>query len=218
MLANTFSFLSELKENNNKPWFDAHKTEFESAKAEFLVYVEEILKGIQAFDEKLDGLQAKDSIYRIYRDVRFSPDKTPYKTHFGAYFAEGGKKSKAPGYYLHIEPGGAFLGGGLYMPESDILQKVRQEIDYNGEKFLEIIQKPSFKMFYPTLWQEDKLSRPPKGYNADNPYLDFLKLKSIVCTYSMPKETLLAHDAAVLSVKVFKELHALQEFLREALV
>ena len=73
-------------------------------------------------------------------------------------------------------------------------------------------------MFYPTLWQEDKLSRPPKGYNADNPYLDFLKLKSIVCTYSMPKETLLAHDAAVLSVKVFKELHALQEFLREALV
>lgn len=217
MLANTLAFLTELKEHNNKPWFDAHKLAFEKAKAEFLVFVEKVLKGIQSFDDKLEGLQPKDGIYRIYRDVRFSPDKTPYKTHFGAYFAEGGKKSTGPGYYLHIEPKGSFVGGGLYMPESNILQKVRQEIDYNGEKFLEITQKPSFKKYYPTLWQEDKLSRPPKGYEPNHPYLEFLKLKSIVCTCALPAEMLLTEEVASQSEKALKELHALQEFLREAL-
>src|SRR3954469_24136125 len=102
MLKLTLAFLSQLKENNNKLWFDAHKSEFEKAKAEFAHFIDEVLQSVKAFDSKMEGMQAKDGIYRIYRDVRFSPDKTPYKSHFGAYFAEGGKKSTGPGYYIHV--------------------------------------------------------------------------------------------------------------------
>lgn len=213
MLKLTLDFLAELKENNNKPWFEAHKAEFEKAKAEFAVFISEVLKGIQSFDSKIEGLSAKDGIYRIYRDVRFSTDKTPYKTHFGAYFAEGGKKSLGPGYYIHIEPNGSFVGGGIYMPESSILQKIRQEIDYNGEKLVAILEKPSFKAFYPNLWQEGKLSRPPKGYEAENEFVELLKLKSIVSTYALAPTSIETNEI----VNALKELYPLQEFLREAI-
>ncbi len=217
MLKFTLEFLSQLKDNNNKPWFEAHKVEFEKAKAEFVVFVEEVLRGLQSFDSRIEGLNPKDGIYRIYRDVRFSSDKTPYKSHFGAYFAEGGKKSVGPGYYMHIEPAGAFVGGGIYMPESPILQKIRQEIDYNGDKLLAILNKPSFKRYYTSLMEEGKLSRPPKGYEADNPNIEILKLKSVVCTYNLPFEILLTNDAAPKTIDALKELYALQEFLREAI-
>lgn len=217
MLKLTLDFLTELKENNNKPWFEAHKLEFEKAKAEFVFFISEVLKGIQSFDAKVEGLSAKDGIYRIYRDVRFSTDKTPYKTHFGAYFAEGGKKSFGPGYYIHVEPTGTFVGGGIYMPEAPILQKIRQEIDYNGEKLVKILEKPSFKAFYPALWEDGKLSRPPKGYEIDNPYIELLKLKSIVGTYALPSEILLTDKVVNNTVNAFKELYTLQEFLREAI-
>jgi len=217
MLKLSLDFLSQLKENNNKPWFEAHKAEFEKAKVEFAAFVAEVLQGVKSFDSKLEGLQAKDGIYRIYRDVRFSPDKTPYKSHFGAYFAEGGKKSVGPGYYIHIEPSGAFVGGGIYMPEAPVLQKIRQEIDYNGNKLQAILNKPSFKKYFPKLWEEDKLSRPPKGYEADNTNIELLKLKSFVCTYNLPIEVLLGKEAPQKIVEALRELYTLQEYLREAI-
>jgi len=213
----TLDFLSQLKENNNKPWFEAHKAEFEKAKAEFAVFITEILKGIQSFDARIEGLSAKDGIYRIYRDVRFSGDKTPYKTHFGAYFAEGGKKSLGPGYYIHVEPTSTFVGGGIYMPESPILQKIRQEIDYNGDKLIKILDKPSFKAFYPTLWEEGKLSRPPKGYQPENEFIELLKLKSIVSTYAISSASVQKNELANEIVNALKELYPMQEFLREAI-
>lgn len=217
MLSLTLEFLNQLKENNNKIWFDAQKPEFEKAKTEFADFIGEVLKGLQSFDEKLMNMQPKDGIYRIYRDVRFSTDKTPYKTHFGAFFAAGGKKSNGPGYYIHIEPSGSFVGGGMYLPESPILQKIRQEIDYNGKKLKDILGKPSFKAFYPSLWEEGKLSRPPKGYEPDNEYIELLKLKSIVSTYSLPSTVVETKDVVAVTISALKELHPLQEFLREAI-
>lgn len=217
MLSLTLHFLNQLKENNNKAWFDAHKSAFEKAKSEFASFIGEVLIGLQSFDEKLMNLQPKDGIYRIYRDVRFSTDKTPYKTHFGAFFAAGGKKSNGPGYYIHIEPMGSFVGGGMYMPESPILQKIRQEIDYNGKNLLEILEKPSFKAFYPSLWEEGKLSRPPKGYEPNNEYVELLKLKSIVSTYSLPSHILETKEVSPVTISALMELYSLQEFLREAI-
>ena len=215
MLKLTLDFLSELKENNNKPWFEAHKAEFEKAKAEFVVFITQVLEGIKSFDAKIEGLSAKDGIYRIYRDVRFSTDKTPYKTHFGAYFAEGGKKSLGPGYYIHVEPASIFVGGGIYMPESPILQKIRQEIDYNGEKLMAILEKPSFKRYFPNLMSEGKLSRPPKGYQPENEFIELLKLKSVVSTYAI--SSVQTNELTNEIVNALKELYSLQEFLREAI-
>ena len=217
MLKLTLDFLSQLKENNNKPWFEAHKAEFEKAKIEFAVFITEILKGIQSFDARIEGLVAKDGIYRIYRDVRFSTDKTPYKTHFGAYFAEGGKKSLGPGYYIHVEPASIFVGGGIYMPESPVLQKIRQEIDYNGEKLMAILEKPSFKHYFPTLMQDGKLSRPPKGYQPENEFIELLKLKSIVSTYAVSSNYVEINELKNEIVNALKELYPMQEFLREAI-
>lgn len=217
MLKLTLDFLALLKENNNKPWFDANKKDFEKAKVEFADFIGEVLKGVAAFDSKMEGLKASDGIYRIYRDVRFSTDKTPYKTHFGAFFAEGGKKSFGPGYYIHVEPSSTFVGGGIYMPDAPTLQKIRQEIDYNGDKLEKILNKPSFKKYYPNLWEEGKLSRPPKGYEADNAHIELLKLKSFVCTHNLPVKILSTKEAPIEISNALKELYPLQEFLREAL-
>jgi uncharacterized protein (TIGR02453 family) len=216
MLKLSLDFLSKLKDNNNKPWFEANKPAFEKAKSEFLTFTEALLKEVAAFDPKMERLQAKECVYRIYRDVRFSSDKTPYKTHFGAFFAEGGKKSTGPGYYVHIDPNEVFLGCGIYMPEAPILQKIRQEIDYNGDKLMEILNKPSFKKVYPKMWEEGKLSRPPKGYEASHQHIELLKLKSYICASNLTKEELLHDNAAIKIGTLLQEVYPFQEFLREA--
>jgi uncharacterized protein (TIGR02453 family) len=211
-------YLSQLQSNNNKNWFDANKKEFEQAKNEFLHLVTELLTRISRFDKSMVEIQAKDCVFRIYRDVRFSNDKTPYKNHFGAFISTKGKKSNGPGYYIHLQPGGhSFIGGGIYMPESDMLAKIRQEIDYNGQKLNDILETPSFKVYFPSLWSEDKLSRPPKGYEASHPFIDYLKLKSFIVSYPIPDKQLEQGKVVDLAEKVFEQQFSLHEFLREAL-
>ena len=218
MLSNSLSFIGQLKENNNKAWLEAHKPNLLTAKNEFSEVVDQILKSIVVFDKSMEGLQAKDCIFRIYRDVRFSLDKTPYKNHFGAFFCEGRTQSPGPGYYLHIEPGNkSFIGGGIYMPPSPILQKIRQEIDYNGSKLDKIFNDTSFKKYFNGLSNEDKLIRPPKGYLSDNPHIELLKLKSYVTGFNITDEEIVNGDIVKLSEKVFKAMYPLQLFLKEAI-
>ncbi len=218
MLSNTLNFISLLQENNNKVWLEAHKSDLMVAKTEFSGVVDQILKSIIVFDKSVEGLQAKDCIFRIYRDVRFSLDKTPYKNHFGAFFCEGRTQSPGPGYYLHIEPGDkSFIGGGIYMPPSDVLQKIRQEIDYNGINLDKILNEPSFKKYFKGLSTEDKLTRPPKGYLPDNPHIELLKLKSFVTGFNIPDKEILKKDIVKLSENVFKAMYPLQLFLKEAI-
>src|SRR6188768_1481751 len=136
----TLKFLKSLNKNNNKPWFEEHKVDYQDAKADFESVVQQILDGLYKVEPELVGLQVKDCTFRIYKDVRFAKDKTPYKTNMGASFSPGGKKTPRPGYYFHLEPGGnTFAGGGMWMPEAAVLKKVRQEIDYNFEEFQQII-------------------------------------------------------------------------------
>lgn len=216
-MSRILSFLSNLQSNNNKAWFDAQKKEFEAAKAELLGNVTQIIAQISNFDTSVADIQAKDCLFRIYRDVRFSNDKTPYKTHFGAYICSRGKKSSGPGYYIHIQPQHSFIGGGVYMPEPDILAKIRQEIDYNGHKFKGIVEKPSFQKYFPKLWDDDKLSRPPKGYEADNPFIEFLKLKSFAVSHSIPDDQIQNGKWMESTVAAFKEQYPFHQFLNEAL-
>ena len=122
-------FLTELRQHNNRDWFNERKDRFYELRATFLNRVDELIRLISVFDEEISGLEAKDCVYRIYRDTRFSPDKTPYKTFFSAYIAsKGGKKSLRAGYYLHLEPGNCLLGGGVWCPESKLLKELREAV------------------------------------------------------------------------------------------
>ncbi len=177
---NTFAFLLELKKNNNKEWFDANKKRYEAVKKDFAGLIETWIKEVGKFDETVHGLEPKNCIFRINRDVRFGKDKSPYKTNMGGAMAAGGRKSGKAGYYLHLEPsGGSFIAGGVHTPEPDVLKKVRQEIDYNFKEFSAIIAHKDFKKHFGQL-TGDKLVTVPKGYDTANPAIHLLKHKSFL--------------------------------------
>src|SRR5215813_10747738 len=141
----TLKFLKELKKNNNKTWFDAHRKQYEAARNDFENFIQSVLDKHAKNDTDLKELTAKKCMFRINRDIRFSKDKSPYKTNFGASMDKGGKKSGLAGYYFHLEPGKSFVGGGIWMPQPDALKKVRQEIDYCLDEFKKIITARRFQ-------------------------------------------------------------------------
>jgi uncharacterized protein (TIGR02453 family) len=213
--SSTLAFLCQLKTNNNKEWFDLHRKEYELAKSDFEGFVSELLQALVPLEPALREQQAKDCTYRIFRDVRFSKDKTPYKGHFGAFFARGGRKWDGAGYYLHLEPGAIFAGGGLWMPEPSLLKKVRQEIDYDFDTFKAIVEDRTFKKLFGKL-NGEMLSRPPQGYDADNPAIGFLKMKSFTAGHAMKDEALTEKTALKNVVSVFNTLSPLISFLNRA--
>ena len=140
MLEKSLAFLTVLKENNYKEWFHENKPLYEEAKKEFEPFVNILIQEIRSIDKEVGHLEPKDCIFRVFRDIRFSKDKTPYKTNFGAFVAKGGgRKSEFGGYYFHLEPDNCLLAGGIWMPQPDILKAMRQEIYHNIDEFLEIL-------------------------------------------------------------------------------
>lgn len=214
----TFDFLKNLDKNNNRDWLQANKKEFETAKANFAGFVGELIAGISGFDPEVSGLAPDACIFRIYRDIRFSKDKSPYKTHFGAYISPGGRKINSPGYYIHIQPGGqSFLAAGKHMPEPKELLLIRQAVAGKTKEFLKIVEGKKFRALFGELHGE-KLKTAPKGFPGDHPAMEYLKFKSF--TVATPQEK----DKAVLSadfpagvVKTFRETKPLIDFLRKAL-
>lgn len=213
----TLKFLKEIKQNNSKDWFDVHKNEYLFAKEEYATLVDSIIKGIRVFDKKISAdLKGKDCLFRIYKDVRFSKDKTPYKTNFGASINPGGKKSLVAGYYLHIEPGASFLAGGMYMPEPTMLQAIRQEIDYNPNPLLKIFKSASFKNYFKGLSDEGKLKTTPKGFDKDHPQIDLLRNKHFIVVYNLSDKQILDAKVSKLITDGFKAMHPFLEYLRKA--
>ncbi|HVT85101.1 MAG TPA: DUF2461 domain-containing protein [Chitinophagaceae bacterium] len=215
----TLKFLKDLKKNNIKPWFDVHRKEYESAKEDFSAFVQAVIDKHGKKDKTISQLKAKDCMFRINRDVRFSKDKSPYKTNMGAYINRGGKKSIFGGYYFHCEPGESFMGGGLWMPMPPELNKVRQEIDYNLQEFKKIIGSKKFKSIYKDLSrsEENVLSRVPKGYEPTNPAADFLKMKSFVALTNLKDSDLTSKNLISKTVEAFEALQPLVEFINEAI-
>jgi uncharacterized protein (TIGR02453 family) len=216
----TLQFLQTLNKNNDKSWFDANRKKYEAAKLDFNSIVAALIKGIANFDAPIGTLEVKNCVFRINRDVRFSKDKSPYKTNMGASFNQGGKKIQKAGYYFHVEPGNkSFLAGGIYMPEANDLQKIRQEIDYNFADFKKIIDNKKFTATYKALSTEDGmvLARPPKGYAPDNAAIAFLKHKSFIAT--MPVKDAELTDANLIknTLANFKLLFPLIQFLNHAI-
>lgn len=216
--AATIKFLKDLKKNNNKPWFEKNKSVYLEAKEDMEAFVQQVIDGLGKIDPDIAPLQPKDCVYRIYRDVRFSKDKTPYKTNMGASLNRGGKKMPTAGYYFHCEPGRNLVGGGLWMPQAPELNKVRQEIDYNFAEWQKILKAPSFKKVFPEgLEQEDILSRPPKGYEEENPAIEFLKLKSFIVTRTLTDAEMQSKSALKEILKTFGAMKEFIYFLNRAL-
>ncbi len=211
----TLQFLRELTENNNRPWFEDNKKRYEAAKNDVEALVGEVLVGCSVFEPTLAELKAKQCVFRIYRDVRFSKNKDPYKNNMGAWFNKGGKKASFAGYYLHIQPGSSFLAGGLYMPESKILKNIRQEIDYNADEFKAILNNPKFKKVFGGL-DDHKLKTTPKGYDKENPEIELLRHTSFVVSHKVSDEELLDTKFAQKAVEVFKTLHPFNTFLNRS--
>jgi uncharacterized protein (TIGR02453 family) len=213
----TFEFLSKLKENNNRDWFQQHKKEYENVRMGYESFVGEMIPGISLLDPSIGQPALKDCLFRIYRDVRFSNDKSPYKTHFGAFIGKGGRKTLGVGYYIHIEPGQSMVAGGVYQPQPDVLKLLRNEIYFNSEEFKGIITDPQFVKTFGALDDFDKMKLPPKDFPSDFPDIDLLKYRSYIIYRMLPDSEVLNPDFRKNILEVFKAMLPFHAFLHRAI-
>lgn len=208
----TFDFLKKLSQNNNRDWFNENKNLYTEAQGNIIQFLDGLILEMSGFDEELAKIDSKKSLFRIYRDTRFSKDKSPYKTNFGASLGMG-KGNQKGGYYLHIEPGKSFLAGGIYMPESAVLKEVRKEISLYGDSFLKILNNKDFKKHFPELDQDDKLKKIPQGFEKEDPMADYLKLKNFIVIYQLKDEEVLDKNAVKNMNKIFTLMKPFNDFL-----
>lgn len=216
MTSEIMAFLTDLNENNNREWFNEHKKRYKEVKKQFEFLVELLIGKIAEFDEDIYGQEAKKTIFRIYRDVRFSKDKRPYKTNFGAFMVRGGRKSGNAGYYIHLEPGESFVGGGVYMPPNDTLKKIRSYIFKFTNEFKEIIYNDDFKNTFGT-FIDHKLKLAPKGFPKDFEDIELLKYKSFAVGKQLSHDELNSDKLITVSIDAFKKLHPLNTYLNKAI-
>lgn len=209
-LQRVWDFLSELSENNNKPWFDAHKDFYKAALADSQTFAEQLILGLSKFDKSVAGLTVKDCTYRIYRDLRFSMDKTPYKSHFGVYVCPQGKKSGNAGYYVHMEPKNEnMLVSGLYMPSPEALKSVREEIMCNGAEFNKALKAcKGFELDWQTA-----LKKIPQGWNKADEFSDYYRLKDFDVVQIVSKEQLLDPIFLDYALEEFKKTYSFNVIL-----
>lgn len=212
----TFDFLKQLKENNDREWFQANREAYEAALANVKAFITALIKELSSFDPHINtDIQAGKCLFRIYRDTRFSKDKTPYKNWFAAGISVDGRKLDGPEYYLHIEPGKNFLAAGYWRPEKQHLDSIRQEIDYNFTGLEEALQQGGWSV--DDLSSEDKLKRAPAGYNEDDPHIDVLKLKSFILYQPFDDKQLCGAKGLELLVDTAKRILPFKSFIHEAL-
>jgi len=211
-------FLKDLAKNNNRPWFEEHRNQYEKAKTDFNSFITSLIKTIGAFDKPIASLEARNCTFRINRDVRFSKDKKPYKNNMAGYFNKAGKKGIGAGYYLHVQPGESFAAGGIWMPEPPVLAKIRQEIDYNFDEWKKLVTGSNFKKYFPGgLENSDSLSRPPKGYEADNPAIEYLKLKNFIVSKPFTDAEVVSKGFEKEVAKTFKAMKPMIDFFNKAI-
>ncbi|MFN3841006.1 MAG: DUF2461 domain-containing protein [Cyclobacteriaceae bacterium] len=210
-------FLKDIARNNNRDWFEKNKPRYVEAKNLFDDFLEALHNELLKFDGSLAGLNPRKQAFRIYRDVRFSKDKRPYKINMGAGFSAHGKMEQEPGYYFHIEPGNCFVAGGLYMPNAENLAKVRQEIDYNAEVLLKILNAKSFRKYFSGLDDFDRLKTAPKGYPKDHPQIELLRNKSFVASHPFTDRQVNDTKFVKRVAEVCRAVKPMNDFLKTAL-
>lgn len=213
---NILNFLNDLKENNDRVWFHENKARYESALSEFETVANQLISAISKHDKTIVGLTAKDCMFRIYKDIRFSKDKTPYKTNFGVHVVRGGRKSNFAGFYWHIEPGEYFFAGGKYLPSPEVLKAIRTEIYENVDEYKRLIFNNNFRKWYGDVWGE-KLTTAPKGFDKNFADIDLLKLKSYVSWHNYPEDTLFSQSFVDYAVEAYLATKEYNEFLNRSI-
>jgi len=212
-----FSFLSELEQNNNRDWFNTNKSRYQESLEYFRQFAGKLLNGISSFDPSLGNLEPKDTIFRIYKDVRFSKDKSPYKTHFGCWMAKGGRKSTDAGYYFHLEPEKSFLAAGVWMPPKEQLSLIRQEIVFHPDAYLEVINDPLLRVNFERGGKEDMLKKGPVGYDKDFIHLEEIKYKHYIYSRNFSDGEILDTSLTRMAVEDYKKLYPLVNYLNHAM-
>ncbi len=208
-----FTFLKELKANNNREWFNANKDRYLKVKKTAEEFTTQLVNAIATIEPEAARLTPADCTYRIYRDTRFSPDKTPYKTHIGIFICPGGdKKSERCGYYVHLEPGNSFVGGGCWCPSASLLKGIRQSIYDNIEEYLEIINAPEFKKLYKEVGS-NLLKTAPKGFPKDWEYINLLKPRDYTVMAPVSDSFMKSKDAVKNILSYMKTQKPLNDFI-----
>jgi uncharacterized protein (TIGR02453 family) len=210
----TLDFLSDLRLHNDRDWFHENHNRYEQARTNFETFVQAVIDSLAGFDPILKGLEAKSCIFRINRDIRFSHDKSVYKTNFGAFIVRGGKKNsdKFPGYYFHVDPEGSFVAGGAYIPPAPWLNAIREKIDDNGDELARIIRHKDFVKYFGQL-EGEKVKMAPKGYAKDHPHIELLKHKSYLAEMDIPRRVLISDGCFELVISAFRAMKPLNDFL-----
>jgi uncharacterized protein (TIGR02453 family) len=206
------SFLADVAKNNNRPWFEAHRAGYERAKGLFEDFVEELILGLGAIED-MHGVTARDCVMRIYRDVRFSKDKSPYKTGFGASVGPGGRKSYRFHYYVHLEPHNqSMIAGGLHEPGSAQLNGFRAAVSRDAGKFKAVVGDTSFKRYFGAV-EGERLKTAPQGYDRNHPEIDLLRLKEVVAVHRLTDEDVLAPRFPAHAIKVCTAMKPFLDYL-----
>src|ERR1700761_1526282 len=214
----TFDFLKKLVENNNREWFQANKGDHDKARENVIEFAGALIKQLHLVDPFVDSdLDPKKCVLRIYRDIRFSKNKTPYKNNFGISVPTQGSKLGGVEYYFHVQPDKAFIAGGYWMPEAEHLKKIRQEIDYNAADLKKVIDEPEFRKLFGDFRKQEQLKTIPREYSADNENIDLLKLKSFIVSHQISDKNLMKPDAVEYTAEVCSKIYPLNFFLRNAL-
>lgn len=216
---NTLQFLDDLKANNNRDWFLENKKRYEAVKKEYQQLVSDFLDIMKPLDPSLEMLEVKNCTFRINRDIRFSKDKTPYKSHLGVWLSSGAKGMNRSGYYIHLEKGASFIAGGLYCPEAVDLKKMRKEIAYFYDDLEAILNEKDFKREFKDFDRNEKdtLKNPPRGYEKEHPAIEFLKLKSFECSQRIDFSEVTKKDFVATMSKKLIALKPLNDFINRAL-
>ncbi|MEZ4828742.1 MAG: DUF2461 domain-containing protein [Bacteroidia bacterium] len=212
----TFTFLTDLKDNNHKEWFDANRDRYQNARENFIELVDQLIEGIVEFDAAVAGLDPRKCLFRINRDIRFSKNKSPYKTNMGAFMTKGGKQSYYAGYYLHMEPGSCFVGGGCYQPPAPELKKIRSYIEKSAAELREITSDKKFTDTFGGL-QGEELKSAPAGYDKQHPDIDLIRRKDFFVGRNLEDSLVLSEGFADTLLDIFETMHPLNQYLNEAI-
>lgn len=212
-----FDFLVKLQVNNNRTWFNEHKDEYNQAHGKFQQFINALILPLSELDPGIGTVSAEECMFRIYRDIRFSNDKTPYKTHFSAFIANGGRKTRLAGYYVHVQPDQSFLAGGIYRPEPAALESIRNEIYHRPKDIRKILDDKTFKKYFDEISNENKLKNPPKSYPKDFEEIELLKNKHFITHYPLTNDFFLKDKLIERLMRIFEVQYPLNEFLNNAL-
>ena len=205
------AFLRRLEDNNERPWFKAHKDEYDDLRKPWEQDMERLIALVGDYDPNVAGLPVKDSVYRIYRDIRFSKNKAPYKNYFSGVLGKGGRHTVMSGYYVHFQPGMLMMGGGVWWPEKDILNRLRALIDAEPEEFLGIVNHPDITSRYQ--WESDTLKTMPKDYPKDHPLAQYMKMKEYILMMRLDEKYFQCDDWVVRVAEDLRPLKPLHDFL-----